>query len=125
GKGIWNGDTIGFIQTAIEMKKPVFVDPSRQSPLALYRGATLMTPNLEEAEKLCGFASVPRHAAGSDSERLTRMAQCLLEKAELQHAFITCGAAGMVALSSSHEGLLCVPTFARDVFDVTGAGDTV
>ncbi len=125
GKGLWNPDTISFVREARERKKPVFVDPSSATQLSLYKGVTLLTPNLVEAETLTGFSHEPSKTAGKDDERLTRMAKRILEKTEAEHAIITCGAAGMVSLTQGQSQLLRIPTFAREVFDVTGAGDTV
>jgi rfaE bifunctional protein kinase chain/domain len=123
GKGLWNPDTVSFIRHAKQHGKPVFVDPSRLSPLSLYRGATLLTPNIVEAETLTGLE--PLKTTGRDDARLTRMAKQILETTESKHSIITCGAAGMVVLNAGESALQRIPTFARDVFDVTGAGDTV
>lgn len=125
GKGLWKTDTMGFLKQAKAHKKPVFVDPSRQSPLSLYRGVTLLTPNVVEAETLCGLSHEPAKIAGRDDTRLAKMAQTILKEAEAEHAIITCGEFGMISLTKGGEGLKRIPTFARDVFDVTGAGDTV
>ena len=125
GKGLWNSDTVSFIRHAQAHKKPVFVDPSRNAPLSLYGGVTLLTPNLAEAETLCGFPHEPAKTAGKDDARLTRMAAKILEATQSRHAIITCGAAGMVAMNQGDTSLQRIPTFAREVFDVTGAGDTV
>jgi D-glycero-beta-D-manno-heptose-7-phosphate kinase len=131
GKGLWNPDTMVFVTEAKARKIPVFVDPSRTSPLALYRQSTLMTPNVEEAESLTGLRHEVRGQAGTDKAYLKRVARKLLEVAELEHAIVTCGANGMVSLSRPGTGtqleqeLNCIPTYAREVFDVTGAGDTV
>jgi D-glycero-beta-D-manno-heptose-7-phosphate kinase len=125
GKGLWNPDTIAFVRRAKELGKPVFVDPSRTTSLSVYKGVTLLSPNVSEAETLTGFRHEPSKLAGKDDERLTRMAKRILEKTEAEHAVITCGAAGMVSLTRGHTAIQRIPTFARDVFDVTGAGDTV
>lgn len=116
GKGLWNADTMGFLKHARAKGIPVFVDPSRNSPLSLYRGCTLLTPNTAEAEVLC---RLPR-GTGVDE-----MAREMLKVTDAQHAIITCGEAGMVSLSRGETELVRIPTFAREVFDVTGAGDTV
>lgn len=125
GKGIWSADTMAFVRQAKEHKKPVFVDPSRISGLSLYRGVTLLTPNVSEAETLCGFRHEPSKLAGRDDERLERMGKRILEKTDADHAIITCGEWGMVCANRGERGLTRIPTFARDVYDVTGAGDTV
>jgi rfaE bifunctional protein kinase chain/domain len=125
GKGIWNTDTMSFVRQAKELKKPVFVDPSRMSAVSLYRGCTLLTPNVAEAETLCGFRHEPSKIAGRDDERLERMGKRILEKTDADQVIITCGEWGMIALNRGERGLVRIPTFARDVYDVTGAGDTV
>ena len=125
GKGIWSSDTVGFVARAREKNVPVFVDPSRLSPLGLYRGVTLLTPNLMEAEFLTGRGSVSRRGREEDDEYLEGVAKEILNQTEAEHAIITCGASGMVSLSRDGGLYQRIPTFAREVFDVTGAGDTV
>lgn len=125
GKGIWNPDTMAFIQHAKSLKKPVFVDPSRMSPLELYQGMTLSTPNIVEAETLCRVPSGKSRLVGQDDSALTKMAKHILEVTGSDHSIITCGEHGMVSVSRGENRLNRIPTFAREVFDVTGAGDTV
>ncbi|MBI4402725.1 MAG: bifunctional hydroxymethylpyrimidine kinase/phosphomethylpyrimidine kinase [Deltaproteobacteria bacterium] len=124
-KGIWNADTMSFIKEAQRLGKPVFVDPSRLSRPSLYRGATLLTPNIAEAETLCGFEHTSAKIAGRDDKRLLAMATKIMQQTEGEHIIITCGEWGMVAVSKDSPKLLRIPTYAREVFDVTGAGDTV
>lgn len=124
-KGIWNADTMAFMKKAKEKKIPVFVDPNRNTPVSLYQGVTLLTPNLLEAETLCRFPNEPSRTAGKNVERLTQMAAEILKATNAEHSVITCGEHGMVSLSRGETTLSRIPTFARDVFDVTGAGDTV
>ena len=125
GKGIWNPDTMAFVQHAKSLKKPVFVDPSRMSPLELYQGMTLSTPNIVEAETLCRIPSGKSRLVGKDDVALTKMARQILDVTGSEHSIITCGEWGMVSLSRGQDSLNRIPTFAREVFDVTGAGDTV
>lgn len=125
-KGLWNHDTMAFLKHAREHKKPVFVDPSRLSAAALYRGVTLLTPNTAEAEILSGFPPAPdRSSLGKDDKRLLAIAEKILADTDAEHAIITCGEYGMVSLNRGSHTLNRIPTYARDVFDVTGAGDTV
>lgn len=125
GKGLWNEGTVSFIKEARLRKKPVFVDPSRLSPLDLYRGVTLLTPNLAEAESL----TKEKHLLGSTKEfpeaHLAQMASHILRATDCDHSIITCGQWGMVVVSKENEKMKRIPTYARKVFDVTGAGDTV
>ena len=124
-KGIWNPDTMVFLKHAHAHGKPVFVDPNRQTPLALYRGVTLLSPNSAEAETLCGLPNLAPQTAATDKERLARLAHQILRGTDAPHVVITCGAEGMVAASRNAPELIHIPTFSRNVFDVTGAGDTV
>ncbi len=125
GKGIWNPDTMAFIQHAKTHKKPVFVDPSRISPLELYQGMTLSTPNIVEAETLCRIPAGKSRSVGKDDATLLKMAKHILETTQSEHSIITCGEWGMVSVSRGENHLNRIPTFAREVYDVTGAGDTV
>lgn len=125
GKGLWNPDTMLFVAEARARKIPVFVDPCRHANLSLYRNATLMTPNMEEAEVLTGLRHEMRSKASVDKAYLKQMARRLLQGAELDHAIVTCGASGMISLSQGEDEINSIPTYAREVFDVTGAGDTV
>ena len=63
--------------------------------------------------------------AGQDDEYLFRLGKQILKETQAEHAIITCGPWGMVSLSKRKQKLQRIPTFAREVFDVTGAGDTV
>ncbi|NBX82059.1 D-glycero-beta-D-manno-heptose-7-phosphate kinase [bacterium] len=124
GKGIWNSDTVSFIQHARTKGVPVFVDPSRLSSLDLYRGVSLLTPNLAEAEALTGKKSLLKEG-DFPAEHLEQMAQHILKATDCEESIITCGGWGMVAVTRQNPKLKRIPTFAKKVFDVTGAGDTV
>jgi rfaE bifunctional protein kinase chain/domain len=126
GKGLWNSDTMAFVDHAKALKRPIFVDPSRHTPASLYRGSTLLTPNIQEAEMLSGMLASPgQSAVGKDDEHLQKMGLKILGETAADSVVITCGEWGMISLSQGSSTLTRIPTFARDVFDVTGAGDTV
>jgi rfaE bifunctional protein kinase chain/domain len=113
-----------FLAEAIKLGResgiPVLVDPNRNTPVNWYRGATLLTPNLEEAEKICG-RNLER---GSREELVVEAAAEICEKLSLDSILITRGKHGMTGYMRSGENF-SFPSFAREVFDVTGAGDTV
>lgn len=89
-----------------------------QKDLSRYQGAMLFTPNLPEAEKAVGYAI-------ATPEALTQAGRDLLALTQAQHILITQGEAGM-SLFDQTGNQLHIPAFNRtDVFDVTGAGDTV
>ena len=94
--------------------KPVLVDP-KGSDYARYRGATLLTPNRGEFREVAG--------RWSDEADLARRAQLLRAGLDLDALIVTRSEDGMslfTAAETRHE-----PTRAREVFDVSGAGDTV
>lgn len=94
---------------------PVLVDP-KGSDFSIYRGATLLKPNLHEFEAIVGPCN--------SEEQLVEKGQKLLRELELEALLITRGEHGMSLIrASGHEQHF--PARARDVFDVTGAGDTV
>src|SRR5262249_13635370 len=95
---------------------PVFVDP-RPRHATSYRPISVITPNRREAELMVGFA------IHTDKD-LRRAAQKLLEMTQGQAVLITRGDQGM-ALMERRANLRDIPTQAREVYDVTGAGDTV
>lgn len=89
-----------------------------QKNLQRYYGATLFTPNLPEAEKAVGFDI-------TDATTLRQAGQLLLDSTQAEYILITRGEAGM-SLFDREGGEQTIPAFNRtDVFDVTGAGDTV
>lgn len=100
-------------------KKFVSVDPPTMGTRAPvdYRGVSMLTPNLNEAEKLTGIEI-------HDEESLQAAGNLLLRETEAPIVVITRGKLGMTLFSNT-EMPFHIPTFARAVFDVSGAGDTV
>jgi D-glycero-beta-D-manno-heptose-7-phosphate kinase len=105
----------GVIGAATASGKPVVVDP-KCLDYARYRGSTVITPNAHDAGQAANV-----HIEGEQD--LLEAARRLSEACDGAALLITRGAAGMTLFSGS--GRLDVPTRARDVYDVTGAGDTV
>jgi len=95
---------------------PVVVDP-KGNDYSKYRGATLLTPNRKEAEIASGLAI-------TDLDTLEEAAQSLVHALELDALLITRSEQGMSLFRPAGE-TVHIPTVAREVFDVTGAGDTV
>lgn len=105
-----------LIQQGRSRGLPVVVDPKGKD-FPRYAGATIITPNRKEAESAAGFSLARR-------EELVRAGNSLLKNLSLDYLLITLGAAGMM-LFSAEKPELHLPTRAREVFDVSGAGDTV
>jgi D-beta-D-heptose 7-phosphate kinase/D-beta-D-heptose 1-phosphate adenosyltransferase len=95
--------------------KPVVVDPKAQD-FAAYQGATVITPNLAEFREAVG--------EWRDEADLVQRGMALLRQCELESVLITRSEQGMTLLRPDVEPFN-LPTRAREVFDVTGAGDTV
>ncbi|WP_031434865.1 bifunctional D-glycero-beta-D-manno-heptose-7-phosphate kinase/D-glycero-beta-D-manno-heptose 1-phosphate adenylyltransferase HldE [Methylomarinum vadi] len=114
GKGTLN-KVEQFIKLARMMKKLVLIDP-KGSDFSIYRDATLITPNLSEFEAVVGRCD--------DEAQLVERGMNLLAELNLEGLLITRGEQGMTLLQREQEPLH-LPTHAREVFDVTGAGDTV
>jgi D-beta-D-heptose 7-phosphate kinase/D-beta-D-heptose 1-phosphate adenosyltransferase len=95
---------------------PVVVDP-KGDDYSKYRGATLLTPNRKEAE-------IASRKAITDEDSLNQAAAVLLGGLDLAALLITRSEAGM-SLFMADGSRFHIPTVAREVFDVTGAGDTV
>ncbi len=116
-KGVLTPDVIArVLRFAADRSIPVFVDPKRENFFA-YRGAFLMKPNRKEAEEAVG---VPLRTA----DDVRRAAAILVERLEARNVLITLGAEGMI-LVEADGNTAAVPTVARRVADVSGAGDTV
>lgn len=108
-------DCQSLIRLARARGTPVLVDP-KGSDFRRYRGATLLTPNFLEFESVVGRCR-------SEQEMAVKGA-ALMAELELEALLITRGEQGMTLLRPDQPELH-LPARAREVFDVTGAGDTV
>ena len=101
---------------ANELGKVVVVDA--QKDLGTYKNVTSMTPNLPDTEKSVGFEI-------ETEEDLKRAGEKLLAQTSAKSVLITCGADGMF-VAKPNQDYTKIPVFNKsEVFDVTGAGDTV
>jgi len=108
------------IACAAEHGKPVLVDPAAIDDYEKYRGATAITPNRSEAE-LATHLDQPIEATDDHNAMMTRS---LLAELDLTAVVLTLDKSGaMLAIKGSEPTV--VPTVARSVYDVTGAGDMV
>ncbi|MGD8276315.1 MAG: D-glycero-beta-D-manno-heptose-7-phosphate kinase [Thiohalocapsa sp.] len=115
-KGVLAGGLgVRLIELAAQRGVPVLVDPKGRD-FACYRGATLLTPNRAELALAVG-------ADAADLDGLLQQAQRLRAELGLARLVVTLGELGM-ALVDAHD-IVRVPAVAREVFDVSGAGDTV
>lgn len=107
-----------FFRMVEKAGKLVAVDPNLKSPVDLYRGAGMITPNTKEAEHLSGISI-------RDESSLAEAGFTLLRKTRAHSVMITRGKDGMAIFSRGSSEVRLIPTYAREVFDVSGAGDTV
>lgn len=114
GKGALASVTT-MIDVCRDAKIPVLVDP-KGTDFSKYRGATLITPNQAEFEVVAGTCS------GDDE--LVRRARAMLDDLDLNALLVTRSEKGMLLLESDMAPVF-LSTQAREVYDVTGAGDTV
>ncbi|MBD1555414.1 bifunctional D-glycero-beta-D-manno-heptose-7-phosphate kinase/D-glycero-beta-D-manno-heptose 1-phosphate adenylyltransferase HldE [Vibrio sp. S9_S30] len=104
-----------FIQKARSASVPVFIDP-KGADFERYRGATLLTPNMAEFELVAGKVK--------NEEDLAEKGLALIEEFDFEALLVTRSEHGMTLLRRGQEPFH-LPTQAKEVFDVTGAGDTV
>lgn len=111
--------TLAGVAALIELARmhgvPVVVDP-KGTDFSRYRGATVLKPNLAEFEAVVGHCG--------DEATLLARGEALRAELELEALLITRGERGVTLLTRG-QAPLHLPTHAREVFDVTGAGDTV
>ncbi|SAK84418.1 rfaE bifunctional protein [Caballeronia calidae] len=104
-----------LIVAARKAGKPVIVDP-KGTDFERYRGATVITPNLSEFEAVVGRCE--------NEADIERKGEALRDTLDLEAVLVTRSENGMTLLARNHAPLH-LPTRAREVYDVTGAGDTV
>lgn len=107
----------GLIVLARSHGKPVIVDPKGVA-FAHYDGATVITPNRSETGLVTGMET------GSDAAAAAAAQMLLTQLPALDAVLVTRGAAGL-SLAERGGEIVHIPSRARDVFDVSGAGDTV
>lgn len=117
GKGMITRELMDGIRSLRrERRLPVVVDPKVRDT-NLYRGVTMVTPNHHEASRMSGMEI-------HDGETLARAGKYLLRELECEMLLVTRGKEGM-SLFLQDGNTVDIPTVARRVYDVTGAGDTV
>ncbi len=107
----------GILPLARSARKIVCVDPKVKN-LAVYRSAVVITPNTAETEQASGITI-------SGKRELARAGKKVLEQTGIRHLLVTRGEEGMALFERDTPRVTYIPTVAREVFDVTGAGDTV
>jgi len=115
GKGVLTSSlTKSLISIANESKKKLLVDP-KGIDYSKYKGAYLLTPNKKEASEATNILI-------NDNNSLTQAMQRLKKQCNLEYSIVTLSEEGVAVFDNK---LRIYPTAAREIFDVTGAGDTV
>jgi len=115
-KGVVTPHILREILPSAYRRVPVLVDPKIRN-FSHYRPASLITPNHHEALRMTGLES-------DSDDGLHQAAQVIREKLGCDAVLITRGDRGIMLLEGDHDPVF-VETAAREVYDVTGAGDTV
>jgi rfaE bifunctional protein kinase chain/domain len=115
-KGVITPRILGEVLPAAYDKMPVLIDPKMRN-FDSYRPATLLTPNHHEALRVTNLEE-------DSDETLSSAARSIRQRLGCDAVLITRGERGMMLLEDENDPVF-VKTAAREVFDVTGAGDTV
>ena len=119
GKGVLTHETAQLlIDESRKRGLPVFIDP-KGADWSKYRGATVCTPNLKELTEASGMTRL------AGEEDISRAAREICERVQLDHLLVTRSEKGMSLISRGVDGKRDFPAAAKEVSDVTGAGDTV
>ncbi len=117
GKGlITNGFYKSLNNIVLENRKILNIDP-KNSNMNIYKRATLLTPNIHEASYAANMKITEKN--------LETAGKKLIKKFLSKFLVITLGEKGMAVFTDGNGNFIHIPTVAKDVFDVTGAGDTV
>ncbi|HYV25523.1 MAG TPA: D-glycero-beta-D-manno-heptose-7-phosphate kinase [Pyrinomonadaceae bacterium] len=115
-KGVITPRILSEVLPAAYDQMPVLIDPKMRN-FDSYRPATLLTPNHHEALRVTNLEE-------DSDETLSSAARSIRKRLACDAVLITRGERGMMLLEGDHDPVF-VKTAAREVFDVTGAGDTV
>ncbi|MBN2120967.1 MAG: D-glycero-beta-D-manno-heptose-7-phosphate kinase [Candidatus Omnitrophica bacterium] len=117
GKGVVNPTLLEELVCLCRKSKTIITVDPKEEHLDYYKGVTALTPNLKEAEYAVGIKA-------RNSKDLSMLAKMLLDRLNPQALLITLGDKGMKLFLEGGKSFH-LPTYALEVFDVSGAGDTV
>ncbi|HOO90551.1 MAG TPA: D-glycero-beta-D-manno-heptose-7-phosphate kinase [Syntrophales bacterium] len=116
-KGVFSKELIRELRKITSERGIILCIDPKQSDFSLYRGCDLITPNHQETERALGTEL-------ENNDDITKGCKTLIKEFDFGAVLITRGEEGM-SLFEHDGGVTHIPTVAREVFDVTGAGDTV
>jgi D-beta-D-heptose 7-phosphate kinase/D-beta-D-heptose 1-phosphate adenosyltransferase len=117
GKGLITPALLDRVVPLAKKKKKVITIDPKEEHFSYYKGVTVLTPNEREASRAAGFAI-------KDKATLRKAGFELLKKLKVRIVLITMGEDGMMVFEE-HKSPKKIATIAQEVFDVSGAGDTV
>lgn len=117
GKGVISARLLKEILTIAKIKKKIITVDPKEEHFSYYKGVTAITPNHHEAAQAIGMKA-------KDSQGILKIGKALLKKLNCEGVLITLGENGM-QLFQKNGAITHIPTIAQEVFDVSGAGDTV
>lgn len=117
GKGLITRALITKLVNLARANGKITIADPKGLDFSKYAGISLLTPNKKEAALACGVEIV-------NEKSLAAVGNVLLEKSGIEKLLITCGKDGMVFFEPGHKPFI-ISTKAREVYDVSGAGDTV
>jgi rfaE bifunctional protein kinase chain/domain len=122
-KGVVGPDLMATLRAAVAAshRRPMILVDPKPANLACYAGVDLLTPNLKETLEMAGSAAVSRETG---PRRVLRAGLALFKTVRCRHLCVTLGPDG-IALFRTPSDVAHIPTAARRVYDVTGAGDSV
>lgn len=119
-KGVFSNDEVGKFIDLIrnDCGKSILVDPKPVN-MGYFKGVDCVTPNLKEAKEIVGT-----NLGSADKRSLQVIASSICREYNSKYSIITCGEHGIYAFDPSGKDEL-IPAKAKEVYDVSGAGDTV
>ena len=124
GKGVLNEEMLNQIIACAREKNIITSLDPKPGHLLKVKGLTVMKPNRSEAFAITGTFSKGNGMAVEDDKQLHAVAAQLLDEWEPDYLIISLAAQGMALFRKDAE-MVVIPTKAREVYDVSGAGDTV
>ncbi|MCD6487480.1 MAG: D-glycero-beta-D-manno-heptose-7-phosphate kinase [Syntrophobacterales bacterium] len=116
-KGVFSEELVNGIKGITSERGILLCIDPKQSDFSLYRGSDLITPNHQEMERALGMEL-------ETTDDITKGGRTLIKRFDFGALLVTRGEEGM-SLFENDGSVTHIPTVARNVFDVTGAGDTV
>ncbi|MDP2910771.1 MAG: PfkB family carbohydrate kinase, partial [Candidatus Omnitrophota bacterium] len=117
GKGVISAKLLKEILRAAKKKKKIITVDPKEEHFMYYKGVTAITPNHHEASQAAGIKV-------KDEKSILKIGKALLRKLNCEGVLVTLGENGM-QLFEKKGSVTHIPTVAQEVFDVSGAGDTV